>query len=215
MMMGDEQHGDEPGDAEATALELVRAEQLHRSVQIDAIAEAFSALPIPPGPGATGLPWRSLIPRHIPRQILGLNRVPRTYPPDGQARAALVRSVDSTIGSLEDVSPRVLAAIKTNLPDPALNELTLLLHRLRAAAQYAEVENNIGWPKTTTAKSIAECCALHYYHLTGKKPTDTNQFGKLLKEIFDIIGVDKAEASARSRAKAVAREWQSILKQGF
>jgi len=132
--------------------------------------------------------------------------------PDKQALAALVRSIDSTIGAMDDLSPRALAAIQDILPDAAL-----FLHRFRAATksaeEAAEVKNRRGRPQSDPrAQAIAECVAKHYHALTGEAPAG-KPFVTLLQTVYDILG---ERVSANSQAKKLAASWPKLItKCGF
>ena len=176
-----------------------------------ALEKAFRDLPIWRGT-ATGIPYEILIP-DIPRQLmLMLPNSPNSRPKAAGTKKGLqrlARSTRSTIKALDGLSQTALDSL--NYKPAALRKLTTNLRILHAAAEMAakkkaEVKGRAGRPEQvqpSQAKKIARVVAQHYRGLTGKKPTASGPFVKLLHDVYEILGI---EASARSQAEALPPE---------
>ena len=113
--------------------------------------------------------------------------------------------------ALAEISPDAASAIKFKPSQIAI--LRLELEALQASVNAADVNVARGAPKKNQPTAIAEVVAVHYWAITGKKPTVPKNGGKpygpfleFLTTVFEILGVT---ASAGSQAEKVSRSWDS------
>jgi len=208
-----------------------------------ALEDAFRQLPRWREETATGIPYEDLIPgigrqlmmmspRHGPPPENGdlppelrhspvLTRNAHTPKVKSTASAkrelaSLARKTEALVEALDDLSRTGLDAL--NYRQDAIRRLTQNLRILWVYAKMAKVPqilNNTGRgaPKKVQEKKISRVVAIHYFGLTGKKPTMTvvydkagGEFFVLLRTVFEILGI---KASAEAQARAACRDWPS------
>jgi hypothetical protein len=139
----------------------------------------------------------------------------------------LAEKVNDVVGVIDRLSPPTLLALNYQLS--AMRKLKTNLRILAAAAKSTDLavlpDDVSGAPAKLRAKKIAECVGVHYYFLTGKKPTKSRKsFVALLSAVYGALGyqrttvrgAEKDSVSAYSQAKTLNSEWSAVAKQyGF
>ena len=129
-----------------------------------------------------------------------------------KALKKLGMSVATLTEALADISPEVAREMKYNPSRIAM--LRWELEALQISVKAAKVNVARGAPKKIQPTAIAEVVAVHYWMITGRKPTvpknDGKPYGpflKLLTTVFNILGV---RSSAASQAEGVYRNWELL-----
>lgn len=133
----------------------------------------------------------------------------------GSTKKSLKKLAGAAAGmaeALAEISPVAAHAMNYKLSQIAMFRFKLQALR-ESAANAANMAVTRGAPEKKQPRAIAEVVAVHYWAITGKKPTVPKKEGvaygpflELMTAIFEILEIN---ASPQSQAEAVSRTWSS------